>query len=72
MDANPPQVAVDPSSVIRHQQAVNGALINQLASDLAITRALLDDAKTENERLTRVNEALTQQIDPQQAATDPQ
>lgn len=68
---NPGQVAVDPSNLIRHQQMIGQALVSQLSHDLAITRAMLDDCRAEGERLARVNEALTQQLDPQQATAAP-
>jgi len=68
---NPGQVSVDPATLVRHHHAIGNALVAQLTNDLAVTRALLDDCRAENERLARVNEALTQQIDPEQAATAP-
>lgn len=60
MDQQPEQdrIEVDPEGIIKHQGNITGHLVIQLTSDLAITRALLDVARSEVERLTRVNDEL--------------
>jgi hypothetical protein len=58
VDPQPEQVQVDPAGIIKHQQAMTTQLVGQFLNDLAITRALLDDARSEVDRLTRVTEEL--------------
>jgi hypothetical protein len=52
--SEPPSVQVDPTAVIQEMTTTTGRMIMHLIHDLAVTRAALTDARTDNERLQRL------------------
>lgn len=60
MEEHPEQIQVDPAVALQHQQAITGQLVARLTHDLSVTRAALDAAQAEAERLRRVTESLRQ------------